>query len=309
MIGERIKALRIEKGITQQQFADLMSVAKSTVGMWETNKREPDIETLKQIAKVFETPFYFLLNDTIKIGREFESDDSVEHCCPICGCENIHIADTLLVDFHESPKSSGYALRFWCEADHIFYIVIEDYKGINWMTYTDEHFHAIKSVLREKKSSLDIKMDALDSFGKKAVRDLIDTEYARCIQSKQQLRVIQIRKHLNKAAAGFGYDLSSEDEWEVIEVVDTYTARAADFAVEVDGDSMLPDFRDGDIVLVKLEPDVPVGKVGLFIHDGMGYIKERGKKKLVSRNPEYPDIEGEARCIGLVIGLADLPED
>ena len=117
---------------------------------------------------------------------------------------------------------------------------------------------------------------------------------------------IQMRKHLNKAAAGFGYDLSSEDEWSEITVIDTPQARAADFAVEVDGDSMLPDFHDGDIVLIKLDSDVQVGKVGLFVHDGKGYIKERGKKCLISRNPEYPNIEGEARCIGLVIGVAEL---
>ena len=91
-----------------------------------------------------------------------------------------------------------------------------------------------------------------------------------------------------------------------ITVLDTPQARRADFAVEVDGDSMEPDFHSGDIALVKFDPDVPVGEVGLFVLDGMGYIKERGKKKLISRNPEYPDIEGEARCIGLVIGVAEL---
>ena len=115
-----------------------------------------------------------------------------------------------------------------------------------------------------------------------------------------------IKKHQNKAAAGFGYDLSDSDEWEEIEVVDTPQANEADFAVEVDGDSMEPDFHNGDIALIKFDPDVPVGEVGLFVLDGMGYIKERGKKKLISRNKDYPDIEGEARCIGLVIGVAEL---
>ena len=115
-----------------------------------------------------------------------------------------------------------------------------------------------------------------------------------------------IKKHQNKAAAGFGYNLSEDDEWEDIEVIETEETSKADFAVEVDGDSMEPDFHSGDIALVKFDPDVPVGEVGLFVLDGMGYIKERGKKKLISRNPEYPDIEGEARCIGLVIGFAEL---
>ena len=134
---------------------------------------------------------------------------------------------------------------------------------------------------------------------------LIKAMKARREQMQLRRPSIQMRKHLNKAAAGFGYDLSSEDEWAEITVLDTPQARSADFAVEVDGDSMEPDFHSGDIALVKLDPDVPVGEVGLFVHDGMGYIKERGKKCLISRNPDYPDIEGEAQCIGIVIGIAE----
>lgn len=117
---------------------------------------------------------------------------------------------------------------------------------------------------------------------------------------------IPMKQHQNKAAAGFGYDLSEDDEWFDIEVVDTPEARRADFAVEVDGDSMEPDYHDGDIVLIKLDPDVPLGAVGLFRVEDKGYIKERGADRLISRNPEYPDIEGEAQCIGLVIGIAEL---
>lgn len=126
--------------------------------------------------------------------------------------------------------------------------------------------------------------------------------------AKKKPQTIWIKLHQNKAAAGFGDLLSGCDEFDEIEVIDTPQANEADFAVEVDGDSMLPDYHDGDIALIKLDPDVPVGEVGLFEIDGLGYIKERGKKKLISRNPEYPDIEGEARCIGLVIGIAELAE-
>lgn len=135
------------------------------------------------------------------------------------------------------------------------------------------------------------------------VRALKETRKIR--RTKKTPQTIWIKQHQNKAAAGFGYDLSEDDEWYDIEVVDTPKAREADFAVEVEGDSMEPDYHDGDIVLIKIDPDVAVGDVGLFVLDGLGYIKERGKKKLISRNPEYPDIEGEARCIGLVIGIAE----
>ena len=123
---------------------------------------------------------------------------------------------------------------------------------------------------------------------------------------KKKPRTVWIKQHQNKAAAGFGYLLENDDEWYDVEVIDNPKVSEADFAVEIDGDSMEPDYHNGDLALIKLDPDVPVGEVGLFVLDGMGYIKERGKKCLISINPDYDDIEldSSARCIGLVIGTA-----
>ena len=117
--------------------------------------------------------------------------------------------------------------------------------------------------------------------------------------------IVFTRCHRMKASAGTGYDLDNEDEWRDIRIYDCPEAYQADFAVEVDGDSMEPDYHDGEIVFVRLSEDVPVGKVGLFIHEGKGYIKERGEKYLISRNPDYPDIHGECRAVGVVIGKAE----
>ena len=46
-----IKKLREKKGITQQELADVLGVAQSTVAMWESNKSLPRVDTLKAIAK------------------------------------------------------------------------------------------------------------------------------------------------------------------------------------------------------------------------------------------------------------------
>lgn len=118
--------------------------------------------------------------------------------------------------------------------------------------------------------------------------------------------IVFTRCHRMKASAGAGFDLDNVDEWRDIRIYDCPEAYQADFAVEVDGDSMEPDYHNGDIVFVKLSEDVPVGAVGLFVHDGKGYIKERGEKYLISRNPDYPDIHGECRTVGVVIGKAEL---
>lgn len=117
--------------------------------------------------------------------------------------------------------------------------------------------------------------------------------------------IVFTRCHRMKASAGTGYDLDNEDEWRDVRIYDCAEAHDADFAVEVDGDSMEPDYHDGDIVFVKLSEDVPVGSVGLFVHDGKGYIKERGETCLISRNPEYENIHGECMTVGVVIGKAE----
>ncbi len=90
----------------------------------------------------------------------------------------------------------------------------------------------------------------------------------------------------------------------IINVPDTPEARIADFALTIEGDSMEPDYSDGDIVLVQQQSDVEIGKVGVFFVEGAGYIKERGENCLISRNPDYPNVYGEARCVGKVLGKA-----
>lgn len=154
------------------------------------------------------------------------------------------------------------------------------------------------------------KYRTLDEYGKKAVDVILETEFDRCLAEEEEKAkpFITIHRHLNKASAGYGYDLNNRDEWKKIKVVDEPAAQNADFAVEVEGDSMLPDYQDGDLVLIVIDTDVPVGKVGLFRQGDKGYIKERGEDRLISRNPDYEDIYGEVECIGRVIGVAKLPE-
>lgn len=140
---------------------------------------------------------------------------------------------------------------------------------------------------------------------------LADAARARRAQEQPRPIIMTVRKHINKAAAGAGYDLSDHDQWERVKVLQTDEAERADFAVEVDGNSMLPEYHDGDLVLVVLAEDVPVGQVGLFRQNGKGFIKQKGEKYLISINPDYPNIypeDGEIICVGRVIGIAELPE-
>lgn len=129
-------------------------------------------------------------------------------------------------------------------------------------------------------------------------------------KSKPKLFVLR-RYSQHKVSAGVGFDLYDPDIWKELTVIDCPEAHEADFAVQIEGDSMEDTLHDEDIVYVKMTPDVPVGKIGIFIVDGEGYIKERGTDRLISHNPDYDPIylEGkESRCVGMVIGVAEIPE-
>jgi phage repressor protein C with HTH and peptisase S24 domain len=80
----------------------------------------------------------------------------------------------------------------------------------------------------------------------------------------------------------------------------------ADEIIRVNGDSMEPTYRDGEMVLVKHTTSLRKGEIGIFVTGDTGYIKEYRKDGLYSHNPAYAPIvfsEGtEVRCIGRVIG-------
>ena len=106
------------------------------------------------------------------------------------------------------------------------------------------------------------------------------------------------------ASAGLGVYLENADT-EMLSISDIPEYRQANMAVRVNGDSMLPDYNDGDIVLVCQQPAVDVGEIGIFIYNGEGYIKRLEKEGLVSLNPEYKTIKvdelGSFKTVGKVI--------
>lgn len=50
----RLKELRAEKGVSQQQLATHLGISRSAVAMWETEKSIPDATTLSALADYFQ---------------------------------------------------------------------------------------------------------------------------------------------------------------------------------------------------------------------------------------------------------------
>ena len=49
-VGKHIRRLRLARHLTQEQLAETLFVTRQTVSAWETNKAQPDLETLERIA-------------------------------------------------------------------------------------------------------------------------------------------------------------------------------------------------------------------------------------------------------------------
>ena len=61
MYGIRIKLLRIETGLTQSQLAEKLSITASTVGKYEREELQPNIDVIIELSKIFEVSTDFLL--------------------------------------------------------------------------------------------------------------------------------------------------------------------------------------------------------------------------------------------------------
>ena len=60
IFGERLRALRQEKGIGQVQLAKDLDVGKSIISLWEIGRCEPTLSRLVSIAQYFHVSIDYL---------------------------------------------------------------------------------------------------------------------------------------------------------------------------------------------------------------------------------------------------------
>lgn len=117
--GDILKKLRLGAGLTQIQMAEKLGISRSTVGMYEQGKREPDFELEEKIADLFNVSLdylrtgdpspkhggWYLDDETAKVAQEVYDDkdlrllfDAARGSRP----ENIRLAAEMLKRFKET---------------------------------------------------------------------------------------------------------------------------------------------------------------------------------------------------------------
>ena len=62
-IGEKLRTLRKQQGLSQTQLGDHLGVKQSYVGKMERGEKTPNVTMLLKIAKLFNVSFDQLMND------------------------------------------------------------------------------------------------------------------------------------------------------------------------------------------------------------------------------------------------------
>ena len=146
---------------------------------------------------------------------------------------------------------------------------------------------------------------------KHAVDNMIDT--LRNVEALENCPdLLPLTYYERQLAAGIGDPTEFDDEGETVYVHASPDARRADCIFTVNGNSMEPEFRSGQDVLVQKinhGPDLQYGEIGAFIVGNETYIKEYQEDGLHSLNPKYSTMhfseEESVYLIGRVLGILD----
>lgn len=103
--GEKLKTARKERGMSQQELADLLDTTKSTISRWERSLNEPGIETMKVVSEILGKPIQYFLSD--EFANDIQILDNRSAFIPVVGeiaCGSPILATQNIEEYIEIPK-------------------------------------------------------------------------------------------------------------------------------------------------------------------------------------------------------------
>ena len=80
--NENLKEARLKSGLSQKELSENIGVAKSTYSLYESGKREPNVDTIKKIASLLNVSADKLLGieeeKPLTIAAHFDGDEYTE---------------------------------------------------------------------------------------------------------------------------------------------------------------------------------------------------------------------------------------
>lgn len=167
--GNILKSLRKNNGKTQLELSKLLNVQKSTVSMYERNKRTPSPDVLKKYAQIFDVSLDYLLgSDTPVKGQDYITINvygSIPAGIPIEAIEDI--SDTEDLSLKEYDKSKTY-LGLKVEGDSMYpkyldgdTVIIEKCpdceSGTDAAVYVNGYEATLKTLIKNENGTITLK--------------------------------------------------------------------------------------------------------------------------------------------------------
>lgn len=249
--------------------------------------------TQKQLADIISVKHNSISNWENDINKP--DPDTIELLCGVLEVTPNYLLATAPEDFSPAEKLLIKKYRFISE--HLP-------TGIEMVDYIIDHEYEEAMELKQR----------LDELAKQAAKIAeLESKTSNIVefQSVSDKRE-RMANYYHGVSAGSGVFIMGNESADQIPIPDTPENRNVDYAISVTGNSMEPDFYDGDIVLVSQREEIRYGDVGIFIVNGSAYIKEYDKTELVSRNPDVNNISisefDNIVCMGKVIGKIENSE-
>ena len=139
------------------------------------------------------------------------------------------------------------------------------------------------------------------------LRDEQRNEQSQPTEVSEAIQLYSYDYYDHPASAGTGQYLNDVR----VERIEVPVDIDADFVIPIKGNSMEPDYHDGDLVFIQTSVDLNNGVIGVFNYNGDAYIKQlvidKDQAYLHSLNPAYKDMpitpETDFRIIGEVVDL------
>lgn len=77
-LGQRLKRLRSQIGVSQERLAEVIGISRSALSMYELDQREPDVLTILKFADFFSVTTDYLLGRQKAIDmQQFETKENL----------------------------------------------------------------------------------------------------------------------------------------------------------------------------------------------------------------------------------------
>lgn len=286
---DRIRKFRERKGLSTTDLSNLTGISQSTISKIENGKRKIDLEVLEKIAEVLEVSVDRLTGEAVLCIIEERLEE--------LGMTLEEVAEKTNVSLYWLQNLDTFVPGEWANGEIEY----------NWITRVAKMIGLPGSQLRGALARQEVPVydgpdsppeNNFDFIAPQAIE--LDTEYLRRIPL------------VGKIAAGDPIlAIENSDEQIIVDTrinhingndIDEY------FALEVTGQSMEPTIHDGEIVLVRRQPEIEIGQIGVFLCDKeeatiKRFAREGGKVYLLPDNKQFPvqEYTEDCICLGKVI--------